>query len=43
MPSLEKNQIVIMGNASIHKSHKVRETIEKAGRKLVISIYISLI
>jgi len=35
VPNLKKNQIVIMDNASIHKSPKIREAIEKAGCKLV--------
>ncbi len=35
VPNLKKNQIVIMGNASIHKSPKIREAIEKAGCSLV--------
>ena len=34
-PNLNKNQIVIMDNASIHKSPKIREAIEKVGCKLV--------
>ena len=34
-PNLNKNQIVIMDNASIHKSSKIREAIEKVGCKLV--------
>ena len=35
VPNLKKNQIVIMDNASIHKSPKIREEIEKAGCRLV--------
>lgn len=35
IPNLNKNQIVIMDNASIHKSPKIKEAIEKAGCKLV--------
>ncbi len=35
IPNLKKNQIVIMDNASIHKSPKIREAIEKAGCFLV--------
>ncbi|MCR4623866.1 MAG: IS630 family transposase [Alphaproteobacteria bacterium] len=35
VPNLKKNQIVIMDNASIHKSPKIREAIEKAGCSLV--------
>ena len=35
VPNLKKNQIVIMDNASIHKSPKIREAIEKAGCRLV--------
>ena len=31
----KENQIVIMDNASIHKSPKIREAIEKAGCSLV--------
>ena len=34
-PNLKRNQIVIMDNASIHKSPKIREAIEKVGCKLV--------
>ncbi len=33
--NLEKNQIVIMDNATIHKSPKIKEAIEKAGCRLV--------
>ena len=35
VPNLKENQIVIMDNASIHKSPKIREAIEKAGCSLV--------
>ena len=35
VPNLKKNQIVIMDNASIHKSHKIKEAIENAGCMLV--------
>jgi len=35
VPNLKKNQIVIMDNASIHKSPKIREAIEEAGCSLV--------
>ena len=35
MPSLIKGQIVIMDNASIHKSQKVRDLIEAAGCRLI--------
>ena len=35
IPNLKKNQIVIIDNASIHKSPKIREAIEKAGCRLV--------
>ena len=35
VPNLKKNQIVIMDNASIHKSPKIREAIEDAGCMLV--------
>ncbi len=35
VPNLKKNQIVIMDNASIHKSPKIREAIEKASCYLV--------
>ena len=34
-PNLKKNQIVIMDNASIHKSPKIKEAIEEVGCKLV--------
>ena len=34
-PEWKKNQIVIMDNASIHKSPKIREAIENAGCSLV--------
>ena len=36
VPNLKKNQIVIMDNASIHKSPKIQEAIEKALRILQI-------
>jgi len=35
VPSLTKGQIVIMDNASIHKSQKVRNLIEAAGCRLI--------
>ena len=35
VPSLTKGQTVIMDNASIHKSPKVRELIQSAGCKLI--------
>ena len=35
VPNLKKNQIVIMDNASIHKSPKIKEAIEEAGCALV--------
>jgi len=35
VPNLKKNQIVIMDNANIHKSPKIREAIEDAGCSLV--------
>ena len=35
IPNLKKNQIVIMDNASIHKSPKIREVIKNAGCSLV--------
>lgn len=35
VPNLKENQIVIMDNASIHKSPKIREAIEEAGCSLV--------
>ena len=35
VPSLKKGQTVIMDNASIHKSKKVRDLIEQAGCKLI--------
>ena len=35
MPNLKKNQIVIMDNASMHKSQKIREAIEKACCSLI--------
>jgi transposase len=35
IPQLKKRQIVIMDNASIHKSKEIREIIEKAGCHLV--------
>lgn len=35
VPSLKKGQVVIMDNAPIHKSHRVKEIIEKAGCTLM--------
>jgi transposase len=35
VPVLKPNQVVIMDNASIHKSKKVRKLIESVGAKLV--------
>jgi transposase len=35
LPSLAKDQVVIMDNASIHKNNKVRELIESVGCKLL--------
>ena len=35
IPNLNENQIVIMDNASIHKSPKIREAIEKVGCELI--------
>lgn len=35
LPNLKKNQIVIMDNASIHKSQKIKEAFENAGCTLV--------
>lgn len=35
VPSLTKGQIVIMDNASIHKSQNVRDLIEEAGCRLI--------
>jgi transposase len=35
LPNLKKGQIIIMDNASIHKSRKIREAIKKAGCHLV--------
>ena len=35
VPSLKKNQVVIMDNASFHKSKVIEELIEKAGCKLI--------
>ena len=35
VPNLKRKQIVIMDNASIHKSPKIREAIEKVGCTLV--------
>ena len=37
VPNLKRKQIVIMDNASIHKSPKIREAIEKVGCTLVYS------
>lgn len=34
-PELKPNQVVIMDNASFHKSSKVKELIEKVGCKLI--------
>ena len=35
LPSLVKGKVIIMDNASIHKSQKVRDLIEGAGCKLI--------
>ena len=35
LPSLTKGKVIIMDNASIHKSQKVRDLIENAGCKLI--------
>ncbi len=35
VPNLKKKQMVIMDNATIHKSPEIRKTIEKAGCRLV--------
>ncbi len=40
VPNLNKNQIVIMDNAS-HKSPKIREAIEKVGCKLTYQLLYS--
>ena len=35
LPELKQGQIVIMDNASIHKSDETRQLIESVGRKLI--------
>jgi transposase len=35
LPALKPNQVIIMDNASIHKSNKIKETIEGKGCKLI--------
>ena len=35
VPSLKKGQVVVMDNASFHKSLRIREVIEQAGCRLI--------
>ena len=35
LPTLERGQIVVMDNLSVHKSKRVQRLIEEAGAKLV--------
>jgi transposase len=35
LPELKPNQVIVMDNASIHKSNKIRELIENKGCKLI--------
>jgi len=35
VPSLKTGQVVVMDNASFHKSPKIREAIEQAGCRLI--------